>query len=152
MRHGKAEEGYGKSDYDRELIERGYRDARLQAMHVFEQEQTHHFMVSGSARTRQTMQQIQEVLNVPDTMISFEEELYLASTRVLFKFIEQLSEEWEKVCFIGHNPTMIYLSEYLTKQDIGFIKTAGITKMSWEGTWKDVSEGGANLEYYKIPK
>jgi len=146
MRHGKAEEGFGKKDFDRELAERGYRDSRLQAVNVFKDELPDHFMVSGSARTRQTVQQIQEVLNFSDERITYDDNLYLASTREIFGSIEKLKDEWQSVCYIGHNPTVIYLSEYLTKSDVGFVKTAGIVKMTWSGSWSEVSEGCATFE------
>jgi phosphohistidine phosphatase len=152
MRHGKAEDGYGKNDFDRELTDRGYREARLQALEVLMHDKPEHYMVSGSMRTRQTMEQIQQALEVPDNHITYDDSLYLASSRELFRSIEQLNEGWSAVCYIGHNPTTMYLSEYLTKAEIAAVKTSGIVKMHWQGRWAEVSEGCATLEYYKAPK
>jgi len=152
MRHGKAEQTPGKKDFDRELIDRGMMDARRQAARIFKGNIPERFIVSSSLRTRQTVQHMQEELHFDEANIQYEDALYLASARELLEAITRLDDLWKSVCIVGHNPTISYMAEYLTGEDIGDMATSGIVKLNFDGSWANMSQRSAYFEFYQPPQ
>ena len=151
MRHGKAEDNPGVSDHDRALVDRGIRDVRHQAQNHLSATIPDKFIVSPSLRTSQTAQHIMEELEFSAGRIQYEGSMYLASVRQLLEVVNNLDNLWNTVCLIGHNPSITYLAEYLTKDPIGSVKAAGIVKISYDGTWEELSEGSAYLDDQMAP-
>lgn len=152
MRHGKAEKTFGKRDFDRELVDRGMRDSRAQARDVLATNPPERIIASSSIRTTQTAEHVQEELGLAADIIDYDEALYLCSVRELLVALNRLDDLWKAVCVIGHNPSMEYLSEYLTGKEIGHVHTSGIVKMTFDGRWKELSKDAAYLERYYSPK
>jgi phosphohistidine phosphatase len=152
MRHGKAEQTPGKRDFDRELIDKGMMDARRQAVRIFKENVPERFIVSSSIRTVQTVQHMQEELRFAENLIQYDESLYLASAREMLAAITQLDDLWKSVCVVGHNPTISYMAEYLTGEDIGDMATSGIVKLNFDGSWANISQRSAYFEFYQPPQ
>lgn len=152
MRHGKAEQTIGLDDFDRGLIDRGMRDSRRQAQDIFAKELPDRFIVSSAIRTTQTVLHMQEELKFSKDRIDFVERLYLCSIREMLQEVNELDDLWQCVCIVGHNPTVTYLAEYLTNENIGNMKTSGVVRMSFDGRWSEMSKGTAYFDYYKPPK
>ncbi len=147
MRHGQAMEG--GPDHDRELTDKGMRDARRQGLNAFQDDIPDRFIVSSATRTAQTIGHIREELKLDEKIIQFEATMYNAAIRELFDVVTNLDNLWLKVCLIGHNPSITYLAEYLTGESVGYVNPAGIVKMRLDGSWADASQGGAYFEYYR---
>ncbi|MEQ9230079.1 MAG: histidine phosphatase family protein [Cyclobacteriaceae bacterium] len=152
MRHGKAEQTPGLDDFDRGLIDSGMRDARKQAQLIFAKELPDRFIVSSSLRTTQTALHIQEELKFSKDRIDFEESMYLCSIRELLEQVNRMDDLWHCACLIGHNPSITYLAEYLTNENIGNVKTSGVVRMNFDGRWAEMSKGTAYFDYYRSPK
>lgn len=152
MRHGKAEQTLGLKDFDRGLTDRGMRDARRQAQKIFKEEMPDRFAVSSSIRTTQTALHMQEELSFSKDRIDYYDSLYLCSIREMLQCINDFDDLWKAACVIGHNPSINYLSEYLTNSEIGHVATSGVVKMSYDGRWSELSQGQAFLEFYQSPK
>ena len=147
MRHGQANDG--QPDIDRELTEKGMRDARKQAQNVFTIEMPNRFIVSTAVRTAQTMTHIREELKFSENIVQFEADMYNAAVRELFEVVTHLDDLWSVVCLIGHNPSITYLAEYLTGNSIGYVNPAGVVKMRIDASWAEVSQGSAFFEFYR---
>ena len=53
----------------------------------------------------------------------------------------------------GHEPTMGYFTQFLTKNYIAKFSTAGVAKINFDITdWSQVKEGQGILEYFIYPK
>ncbi|MCP4460622.1 MAG: hypothetical protein GY816_21765 [Cytophagales bacterium] len=147
MRHGQAMEG--NPDHDRELTDRGMRDARRQGKNVFHDEIPDRFIVSSATRTAQTIAHIREELKFDEKRIQFEASMYNAAVRELFGIVTNLDNLWLTVCLIGHNPSITYLAEYLTGDSVGNVNPAGVVKMRIDGSWANISQRGAYFEFYR---
>lgn len=155
LRHAQsAEKQIGQSDKDRELTPAGMKQSIRIAAYLI-QEKTFPDMVicSSSERTKATATLIGDALKIDSENILFQDELYEASTRTLLQTVAQLEDNLLHVLFIGHNPAMSYLAEYLTKAEIGEMVPAGMAIIRFESdSWSTVTAGGGQLVGYVEPE
>lgn len=143
MRHAQsADKQLGQSDKTRELTTSGMREvarigAQLKDFNFFPDK-----IVSSTAmRARQTA----ELLTVNTEQLVYEEELYHASVRTFLDQIHLFDDADEKILCVGHNPTISYLAEYLTKSEIGDLHTAAVVIIRFTVPWNMVNEGNGEL-------
>jgi phosphohistidine phosphatase len=151
IRHAKAEESHGnQKDADRYLTPAGMHQANQQGQRLHEAEIMPDLILSSSAeRARMTAEEIAQRIKYDLNRIQYEEDLYEASVRTLLRVINELDEKYQTVFILGHNPTISYLSEYLTQADIGTVDAAGMVELSFEvERWAEISEGTAHLVNY----
>lgn len=104
---------------------------------------------SHAERARLTASLAAETMKFDAAKIILEEELYNASVRTFFSFISKLDDIYQSVMCIGHNPTISYLAEYLTKAEIGDMTAAGTVIVKFEvSSWNELSQGNGELLYY----
>ena len=142
MRHAKAGELPGGPDIERALAPRGRRDseaaARWLAAHGLQPDLV---LCSAARRTRQTWQQVAEVLaddargGLPDVLV--ERRLYQADADDLAEIIRQTSPEVGTLLYIGHNPEAAGLVGLLTGTEPDF-PTAAIAVIAVPGDWADL--------------
>jgi phosphohistidine phosphatase len=143
MRHAQsADKQLGQADKERELTPIGVREA----IHIGAQLKDFKFfpdkIVSSTAtRAKQTSELVAE----KEEQLVYEEELYQASVRTFLAQINQFEETDQKILCVGHNPTISYLAEYLTKAEIGDLPTAGVVIIQFNIPWKMVGEGNGEL-------
>lgn len=143
MRHAQsADKQLGQSDKERELTPLGIREAAhirvlLKDFKILP-DQIHS---STAIRAKQTAELIAE----NSEQIIYEEELYQASVRTFLEQIHGFDNANQKILCVGHNPTISYLAEYLTKDEIGELPTAGLVIIQFTVSWNMVGEGNGEL-------
>lgn len=143
----------GSKDFERSLTNKGMRDAAMTGAFMASQKmlpQVTYF--SAAHRAAETARLICSHLG--PTVHSVEtEELYEASPRTLLQFINQLSEEYNSVTLIGHNPAITYLAEYLTKAEVGNMYPASLVQIKIENLkWSEISQGSGSLLQMRNPE
>jgi len=120
LRHAKSDWGdAGQADIDRSLNERGERDAlRLGEWMMQQHIQPEWIVCSPAERARQTLDGLRQSLIIPDTLIQFEERLYLASLTTLLHTLGRCPDDMDHILLLGHNPGMEDLLGYLCGQDL----------------------------------
>lgn len=109
-------------------------------------------ITSSAVRAKTTASLIAEQIAYNTSKIHINEEIYEASIRSLLKVVNQLKDEWDSVLIVGHNPSITYLSEYLTSEEIGDMTTCGVAKIKFNtNSWLEVSEGLGKLVSYEYP-
>jgi phosphohistidine phosphatase len=107
---------------------------------------------SSATRAAQTASLAADAMKFPSQRIVFDDELYDASARTFFQFVSAIDDSFDCALCVGHNPTVSYLTEYLTKEAIGDMSTASLALISFDiRTWKDVGEGKGKLIRYVDP-
>lgn len=154
MRHAKATSREMKQDdLSRELTSEGIRQSRH--MGAWFQEKNIHFdlVVSSSAtRAEETAQLVLEGMSGEPPRTITEDTLYEASVRQFLDYINNIEDGYERVLIVGHNPTISYLAEYLTKADIGDMSTGSVAVISFDlASWKLVSGNTGVMERYIRP-
>lgn len=154
LRHAKAmEKQADQQDIDRELDPIGLQNSTRMGIN-FSKNNVHFDIIitSPAVRAKTTASLIAEQIRYDTNKVHENPGIYEASTRTLFKVVNQLKDEWDSVLIVGHNPSVSYLSEYLTKAEVGNMTTCGVTKIELEtGSWKEVSEGSGSLASYEYP-
>ena len=155
VRHAKSDWSVpGQSDFDRALNKRGLFDAPLMGKILKELHVKPDLAISSPAlRAKTTAEYISEQLEYPLEKISYDEEIYEASPRTLLRLINNLDDKNKSVMLFGHNPTFTYLAEYLSKEQLDNIPTAGAVKLHFEfDSWSLVTEGSAEMIWFEYPK
>ena len=163
-RHAKAEQVEGKSDHDRELTPRGWRDAR--AMGQWLSDPSHAgvldlVLCSTSKRTRQTHDAVLAG-GVSVKEVRFDERLYGASAAHLLDVLREVPDSVNAVLIVGHAPAIPVLATALGKDEArsadaieriaqGF-PTAALAVLEFDGPWKALAPEMAHLRDFVVPR
>ena len=120
LRHAEAKEKQvGQDDIDRKLTPRGMREALLIGTYLFKEKTKIDVIISSPAeRAKATAGLVVDGLKWDHKTITFNDELYEASSRTFFNFLFTLDDAYKHIMLIAHNPVVSYVAEYLTKEEI----------------------------------
>jgi len=155
MRHAKSDWSVaGQKDFDRTLNNRGLGDAPRMGRRLFELGIKPDLIVSSPAiRAKTTAEYVAEQLHYDIDEIVEDKEVYEASVRSMLAVVNGLDDTKNCILIFGHNPTHTYLSEYLTKEAIGNIPTAGAVCIDFEfDSWSLVSQSTGKMRWFEYPK
>lgn len=107
-------------------------------------------LCSSAYRARETATNLTEELGIVEKGISFVDDLYSASVREFLLEIGKVALDSREILMVGHNPTITYVSEYLTGESIGIMDPCGLTSILFENmNWADLDQtSGKFLAYY----
>jgi len=154
MRHGKAQEDAPKGDKARVLVERGEREAALMGRVIKKLGLKPDAVVSSdAARARGTAEIAAEAAGF-DGKIKLVPDIYAAGLDDLLEVVSTLSDDWDNVLIVGHNPGFEDLSAALAEEgtETPELPTAAVARLEFDKAkkWKDVKEGSGKLvEVYR---
>lgn len=154
LRHASAlEKQSDQKDLERDLNSTGFQNATRMGMKLVQDKVKFDIIISSQAtRALTTATLIAEQIQYDPARIHVNESVYEASVRTLLQTINQFKPEWKTVLLVGHNPSISYLAELLTKHEIGELTSCGLVKMEClVKKWEEVSEGTANFLSYEHP-
>jgi phosphohistidine phosphatase len=153
MRHAKSSwENPDLADFDRPLNPRGLKDAPFMGSIIHDNELGPEIIISSPAkRARQTAILFKETAEVKAS-IEYNDQIYEASPTALLKIVSKLSEDFQSVLLIGHNPGMEGFIRLLTGE-IQSMPTAAFASINLSiEKWADVGANCGNLEVILRPK
>ena len=159
LRHAKSSwEDPELADHDRPLAPRGRRAAKLIAKHLRRQGIAPALVLCSSAlRTRETLELIAPALG-EEVPVQIEDELYAASEQVLLERVRAVADGIESLLLIGHNPGIQQLALLLAGggENVAALArkypTAALTTLEFNGRWRELGEGRAELTGFVTPK
>lgn len=159
LRHAKSSwDDPTLADQDRPLAPRGRRAAKVIAKHLGRKGISPELVLySPSTRTRQTLKRLAPGLR-ENADIRIEPELYTASAAVLLEVLHEVPDEIASVMLIGHNPGIQDLALNLAGvgSEIARLRskfpTAGLATLEFNGTWRELAPGSAELVSFVKPK
>jgi phosphohistidine phosphatase len=154
LRHAQsADKQINERDINRELTPEGVKQSIMIGSYLLKHAiNIDTIMCSTAERAKATAGLIADTLKYDPEKIFFQDELYDASTRTFFQFISQLSDEYQSIMCVAHNPTITYLAEYFTRAEIGDVFPAGLVMIKFNhASWKEVSQGNGELMRYIHP-
>jgi phosphohistidine phosphatase len=153
LRHAQsADKQPGSSDKSRDLTAKGVRDAVQIGNYLFQHKYFPEQIISSTAaRAHQTAELVTDAMKFSSS-VTLEDELYTASVRSFFAIITGIDDHVQSVMCIGHNPTISYLAEYLTKAEIGDLPPAGLVIIRFSTRWKEIMEGCGEFVGVTTPK
>lgn len=115
MRHGKSSWKHKDlEDHERPLSKRGLHDSRMMADIIQEKELIPQvILASSSVRTTQTAQIFSEETGYRGEILALDS-LYLAEAETYLHELKRLSDDYERVMVIGHNPGLESLLQMIT--------------------------------------
>jgi phosphohistidine phosphatase len=154
FRHAKAEQVPGKQDHDRELTNRGHRDAAAAGRWLHEQGLGAELVLcSDSVRTRQTWASAAEG-GACGEAVEYDSALYSGGEGGVLDVVRERSGEAQVVLVVGHNPAMAMLASGLTEGNgstaaheclaDGF-PSGSVAVLRYAGPWHSLGYGTAEL-------
>jgi len=140
MRHGKSSwKDDSLKDFERPLKKRGKKDSKKIAKVIAKNNLTPDLILSSSAtRARETVDVVTETLEFQNRIV-FHDELYMGEPSDIITAINNLSDDYNIVMIVGHNPGLeAYLQ--IVDGEIEALPTAGLGQLVLVlDSWKDLS-------------
>ena len=154
LRHAQsAEKQSGQSDKERELTPAGMKESMLIGCFLEKSSVVFDAIFSSSAnRAKNTTQLVSDVMHSDADKIIVDETLYDASLRTFLEYITHFDDGLNHVLCVGHNPTISWLSDFLTMAHLSEMVPGGLTIIKFNITsWKEVSKGCGEFVNYVYP-
>lgn len=162
-RHAKSSwSSSAQTDYDRPLSERGLIDVANMGAELNKLNWKPELVISSPAlRAKKTCRILCESMGYSLDQISWDKNIYAAYMVTLLHILSRQSEFTKSVMVVGHNPSMEDLLLHLCGEGLwkkhaqknGKLFTTGnIAKVVFEGSWKSLPMGNANLIQILRPK
>jgi len=141
-------------DFDRPLNDRGLHDAprmgnRLDKIGVLPDI----IYASPAARALTTAKILAKSLQYSEKKIHTDRQLYHASEETWLNFVRSISDKYEEVMLVGHNPGLSEFAQLLVKEFEESIPTTGVVAMQLPiESWKEVKPGNCKLKFFDYPK
>lgn len=159
LRHAKTEQVPGKPDHDRQLTERGRRDAQAAGQWLHAQGIVAELVVcSTSVRTRQTWEHAAHG-GAQTEFVEYRRAIYQGGTSGILETIHEDAGEVRTLVVVGHAPSVPDLVSGLTDgqgshdahaaMGEGF-PTCGLAVLRYAGDWPDLAMGDASLERFHV--
>ena len=155
VRHGKAVPYGYDDDFNRDLQERGKKDAVLVSSELKNRHILPDLLVSSPAtRAIKTARIFADNLNYDQNDIREVEDIYEGMTTGDFiELISDLPEDANTVFFFGHNPGFYYFVANLLQIFHGDMPTTSTVGIDFDvNTWKEVRSRSGKLAFHLVPR
>jgi len=154
LRHAKScWETPVKSDFDRPLNKRGYKNAPFMAKVFKDLNIPIDLIISSPANRAITTAKIfSDEIGYPTEKIIKDMSIYEAGLSDLISLLKETDNKYNNVMIVGHNNAFTDLANYLTDESIDNIFTCGIVGISFNGTWQEVDNVECTFLFFEYPK
>lgn len=152
VRHAQASDSVSP-DLIRPLVANGMIDAARMGRHLASKMKGIDLILTSHAeRTQMTAQVFCEQLGIDNQIVKVVEDLYESSPKHYLDALSEVSEALDSVMIVGHNPSISYLAEYLTGEEIGSMPTSAVIGMTIENlTWANLTKKSGHMTFYDSP-
>ena len=152
VRHAQASDSVSP-DLIRPLVANGMIDAARMGRHLGSKMQGIDLILTSHAeRTQMTAQVFCEQLKLDNQVVKVIEDLYESSPKHYLDALSEVSESMDSVMIVGHNPSISYLAEFLTGEEIGSMPTCAVVGMTIDNlTWTALTKKSGNMNFYDSP-
>ena len=144
LRHAKSDWSGHEADIARPLAKRGRRQApdagRWLATNI---DSIDLAVVSPASRARGTWYLVAAELDLPP-QTRLDDRMYAASSHELLEVVRDLSDDFETVVLVGHNPGLEDLASLLTGEPAP-MPTSAVAVITMSGTWSTAGRHSAVL-------
>jgi len=142
------------NDIQRPLNKRGNRDAPKMGEHMVKRNILPEVIFSSPGlRALTTARLISVKIGIAPSEIIVEDDLYTFNSEDLITFIKSISDNYNKVMIVGHNPAITDLTNYFSGSKINNVPTCGVAVLKFSiDSWKKVSKKKAVLKSFDYPK
>jgi phosphohistidine phosphatase len=143
-----------QADFQRDLNDRGKRDAPAMAKHfAARRERIDRFVTSPAVRALATAHAVADAFGVKHDALVHEPRLYLASVPTWLEVVAALPEQAHTVAMFGHNPGISGFCEALAEGGLGELPTCAMVRIDLSvNDWRHVARGTGSMVWCDYPK
>ncbi len=122
MRHAKAEPFNDKGDHDREITDKGRKQAKIVAKGLVGMKLLpDRVSCSGAVRARQTLERMLKVFG-DDPKVEYRQALYDGGMQAVFDELANAKDKTRVLMVLGHEPTVSVSCQWLASSDSDMVK------------------------------
>jgi len=155
IRHAKSSwDDPGLSDFERQLNQRGKRDAPFMAKLLKKEKAKPELFISSSAvRALTTAQVFAETFDYPVEKIFSTEDIYETGLKELETVVQNIDDGFSSVFLFGHNMAITSFANHLGNKFISNMPTCSIVGIKFNSTsWKEIERGTGETFLFEYPK
>ena len=155
VRHAKAASpDMQHGDFDRTLNQRGLHDAAEMGRRLQKQGVLPDIILSSPAhRTRQTAELLIREFGGTMDVVQFDDRIYEASIDTLLDLIRLLPEACASAMVIGHNPSIGWLANQLSRYQIETMPSCAVATFELPSfQWRDLGRTPSRLLEFDVPE
>ncbi len=155
VRHGKSDWSTPDiSDIDRPLKPRGVRDAYKMAKLLKQKKEQANLIISSPAtRAIHTAIIFSRILQIPEKNILVEYKLYMADSAAIKEYCQNISDDYNEIMIVGHNPGFTSFANKFTPNDITNVPTSGLVILDFDcSSWKDIAPEVLKDHFFDYPR
>ncbi|NIU01435.1 MAG: hypothetical protein GWN01_11120, partial [Nitrosopumilaceae archaeon] len=108
---------------------------------------------STAERAIKTAEILAEEINYARPNIRLQASLYEIEIEDLLNILYHLDDKYKSVMFVGHNPPMSIMSDYLTRHGVGNLAPGSVFCCEFKvDTWKAITKYGGICKFFEAPK
>ena len=155
IRHAHAEKfSESNRDIDRKLTSEGMKVASLLGKYLSDEGVVPDVVICSPAeRAQMTAELVATQLGHSMNDIQVVDGLYAASVREFVEYLTSLSQKYQTVLVIGHNPAITYTADYLCETEINGMIPGSVVHISFaKKSWNELSSkaSGEFVNYYDV--
>jgi phosphohistidine phosphatase len=155
IRHAKSSwEDEKLADFERPLNKRGKKDAPFMGDIIKETVGKPQLIISSPAkRAFSTAKKIAKSLNYSKSEIKTDLKIYHAEDTELIRIIKKISDKYDFVALVGHNPSITEVANILGDSQIINVPTAGVVVMEFDlNLWEEIKIKSGKVITFEYPK
>lgn len=156
IRHAKSSwANLGEQDFDRDLNERGKKDAPEMAQRLVDKQTAIDVFISSPARrAKKTCKAFCKIFGANDEKIIFADKLYHADSETFYGLIESLDDSNKHAAIFSHNPGVTqFVNTLCESAKIDNMPTCAVFAVSIDiKAWKDFKKAEKNFLFFDYPK
>lgn len=156
VRHAKSSwNDQAQRDIDRPLNERGRLDAPVMADRLHDRgAHPQRIICSPALRTATTAEIFANRLAIPNELIHFERQIYLAGSAHLLQLVRNQDDNIDSVMLIGHNPALTdFFNDLCRDAKLDNMPTCCVAELELPvDSWANVDFAQAELKHIDYPK
>lgn len=155
LRHAKSSwANPGQDDFDRPLNDRGKKNIPLMGAVLKNLFIIPDLIISSPAvRAISTSKKMATEIGYDTQHIIIDLRIYEANVKDLLEVVNGISNDYNDVFLVGHNPGFTRFANYLCDAGIDNIPTCGIVQINFElDNWNMITKNSGVLKYYDYPK
>lgn len=144
VRHANASLNFKSlKDFDRNLNSEGENESKLMAKQLLNSNFYPDCIISsGANRALSTSKIIAKAINFSINKIKINDDIYYSSKEDIIETVHNISNEYSSIMLVGHNPTLHYLSQMLSGENIISFPTCSMCCISFDvDNWNHAIDG-----------
>ncbi len=157
-RHGHAKHDEVENDFERELRDKGKRNAQRIGIWLARNDKLPDLVLSSPAtRAKRTAEKTCKTAGLSADHIKTDKRIYQAGVKDLVELLRGLSLEYERVLLVGHNPSLEMLLDYLCWNKVprrkkgGALSPAALACLTLDVDWHQLEKATAELQQVVYP-